>query len=292
MGFGVVSDSKRDKFTSFRNTNFVADVFVLVGGILVSDSRMEKLDIVVVNLTRSHERRTAMRALLDPLGLPYRFFDAIDGRAKPHPLFSRFDPLKSEMRHGYILTPGELGCYASHYLLWEQSVAEDKPLLIFEDDVTLNDNFLSAYEVACDKIEKYGVIRFSRHKRRRWVRIESLSKGLDIIRLKIGPHGTSCYAVSPGAAKQLIETAKVWFEPVDCHLDRFWSHGIYCYNIAPPPVIHAAQTVEKSEIWGGTARDEPSSRFRFRRRVYRMYDKTLRFMCNIRYFGRWRRMPK
>ncbi|WP_349042816.1 glycosyltransferase family 25 protein [Agrobacterium sp. SORGH_AS 787] len=253
---------------------------------------MEKLDIVVVNLARSYQRRAAMRALLDPLGLPYRFFDAVDGRAEPHPLFSRFDPVESEMRHGHILTPGELGCYASHYLLWEQCVSEDKSLLIFEDDVTLNENFLRAYDAASDRIGKYGVIRFSRHKRRRWVKVENLSSGLDIIRLKIGPHGTSCYAIAPIAAKKLIETAKVWFEPVDCHLDRFWRHGVYCYTIAPPPVIHAAETVEQSEIWAGTARDAPSKRFRYRREIYRVYDKILRFMCNIRYFGRWRRMPK
>lgn len=265
---------------------------MLVGAMFVPDAGMEKLDIVVVNLARSCERRAAMRALLEPLELPYRFFDAVDGRAGPHPLFSRFDPLKSEIRHGHVLTTGELGCYASHYLLWEQCVSQDKPLLIFEDDVVLNDNFLKAYHVAVDSVEKYGVIRFSRHKRRRWVKVESPFQGLDIIRLKSGPHGTSCYAVSPRAARKLIEAAEVWFEPVDCHLDRFWRHGVYCYNISPPPVTHAAEAVEQSEIWAGTARDKPSSRFRYRREFYRICDKALRFTCNIRYFGRWRRMPK
>ncbi|NTF08049.1 glycosyltransferase family 25 protein [Agrobacterium rubi] len=249
---------------------------------------MGKLDIVVVNLARSTERKSAMIALLAPLGLSYSFFEAVDGRSSPHPLFQRFDPRIAEIRRGFTLTPGELGCYASHYLLWERCVRENRPLLIFEDDVGINDNFLAAYHAAADKIEDYGLIRFSGHKIRPWTLVESVSIDLDIIRLKIGPHGTSCYAVSPKAAKKLIAKADVWFEPVDCHLDRFWTHGVGCYGLSPWPVTHLAETAAQSEIWQGAAREKKSRRFRKLRALYRAGDDVGRFFANLRYMGQWK----
>lgn len=228
-----------------------------------------------------------MTALLDPLGLPYSFIEAVDGRAGKHPLFDRFDARLAEIRRGFTLTPGELGCYASHYLLWERAVRENRSLLIFEDDVALNDNFLAAYQAAAENIRKYGLLRFSGHKIRPWAKVKRIDAGLDIVRLKIGPHGTSSYAVSPQAAKKLLETAKVWFEPVDCHLDRFWTHGVKCYGFSPWPVTHMAETAEQSEIWQGAQREKKSRRYRKLRALYRARDDVGRFFSNIGFLGRW-----
>lgn len=249
---------------------------------------MKQLDIVIVNLARSTERKAAMTALMDLLGLPYSFFEAIDGRAGRHALFDRFDSRLAEIRRGFTLTPGELGCYASHYLLWERAVREDRSLLIFEDDIALNDNFLAAYRAAAETIGKYGLLRFSGHKQRPWAKVATVDAGLNIVRLKIGPHGTSCYAVSPQAAKKLMETADVWFEPVDCHLDRFWTHGVNCYGFSPWPVTHMAETAAQSEIWQGAQREKKSRRFRKLRALYRARDDVSRFFSNMRFMGRWK----
>lgn len=249
---------------------------------------MGQLDIVVVNLARSTERKATMISLLDPLGLPYSFFEAVDGRAGSHPLFQRFDPRLAEVRRGFTLTPGELGCYASHYLLWEKCVRENRSLLIFEDDVGINDNFLAAYKAAAEHIDQRGLIRFSGHKERAWTKVDTIGPGLDLVRLKIGPHGTSCYAISPKGAARLIATAKVWFEPVDLHLDRFWTHGVECFGISPWPITHLAETAVQSEIWQGTQRAKKSRRFRKLRALYRAKDDIGRFIANLRYVGQWK----
>lgn len=33
------------------------------------------------------------------------------------------------------LSKTQLGCYASHYILWERCIKEDKPIKVLEDDV-------------------------------------------------------------------------------------------------------------------------------------------------------------
>lgn len=244
------------------------------------------LEIVVVNLERSLERRQQMTALLTPLGLPFSFFQAVDGRAVCHPLFDRADQKLAEIRRGFTLNAGELGCFASHYLLWQRCVQENRPLLIFEDDVAINDGFPEAYRLASERIDRCGLIRFSGHKERAYTRQETIDDRWSIVRFFKGPHGTSCYAVSPKAAARLIAAASVWFEPVDCHLDRFWTHGVHSQAIFPYPVRHAADTEEQSEIWQGTKRAPKSRRFRRWRALYRARDDVGRFFANLPYSWR------
>ncbi|MCK8780201.1 glycosyltransferase family 25 protein [Rhizobium sp. NTR19] len=249
-------------------------------------AEQRSLEIVVVNLARSTERRAKMIETLQPFSLPYTFFDAVEGR-DGHPLFDRFDPKLAEIRRGFILNAGELGCFASHYLLWERCVREKRPLLIFEDDVSVSDTFPQAYQLVAEKIERYGLLRLSGHKKRSFHVCETTQEGMDIIRFKIGPHGTSCYAVAPWAAAKLIAKADVWFEPVDVHLDRFWTHGVGSFGLRPMPVTHVAETEEQSEIWQGKKRDRKSRRFRKLRALYRASDDIGRFIFNLPYIGRW-----
>ncbi|WP_342370201.1 glycosyltransferase family 25 protein [Helicobacter pylori] len=57
--------------------------------------------------------------------------------------------LKSDWFHSYVgdgLTLPELGCYLSHYLLWKECVKTNQPVVILEDDVTLESNFMQALE--------------------------------------------------------------------------------------------------------------------------------------------------
>ena len=253
----------------------------------VTGEAVASIEIIVINLRRSTERRAQMAAVLNPLELPYSFFEAVDGREGEHPLFKCFSPRHAETRRGFALTPSELGCYASHYLLWERCVEKNRSLLIFEDDVRLNGNFREAYDAAAARIRAYGLLRFSGHKRRAAAIVERIDNHLDVIRFKIGPHGTSCYAVSPAAAAKLLAKAKVWFEPVDCHLDQFWTHGVGSYGLFPLPVTHLAETAEQSDIWQGTKRAHKSRRNRKLRALYRTRDDVARFLMNLRYIGRW-----
>ena len=242
-----------------------------------------QLKVVVVNLARSVHRREQVTAALAPLGLPYEFFEAIDGKNGIHPLFNRVDQRLAEVRRGFLLTGGEIGCFASHYLLWERCVRENKSFLIFEDDIAINENFLEAYSAAADRIDQLGLIRFSGHKEREFTNLEMLEGSMKIVRFQKGPNGTSCYAISPAAAERLRAKASVWFEPVDLHLDRFWTHGVNSLGILPYPVAHAAESPEQSEIWQGTKRAPKSRRYRRLRALYRAHDDVLRFLANLPY---------
>ncbi|WQY54570.1 glycosyltransferase family 25 protein [Helicobacter pylori] len=85
----------------------------------------------------------------------FQIFDAISPK---HQDFEKFvqelydaqSMLKSDWFHsdwcrGELL-PQEFGCYLSHYLLWKECVKLNQPVVILEDDVTLESNFMQALE--------------------------------------------------------------------------------------------------------------------------------------------------
>lgn len=246
------------------------------------------LEAIVINLRRSVDRRKAMQQSLDTLGLPYRFFEAIDGRGAPHPLFSRYDERMALVRRGIPLSVGELGCFASHYLVWEHCLTEGRPLLICEDDIAFGPRFKEAWIIAARKIDNYELLRFSAHKNRRYVVCETVAEGMDIVRFERPPLGASCYSITPDAARSLLNHSHHWFEPVDLHLDRFWQHGVPSRGFMPPPVIHAAEQDEQSDIRRDALPKAKDRRYRWRRFLHKMRDELLALRKNVWDIGRWK----
>ncbi|GLP21095.1 glycosyltransferase family 25 protein [Helicobacter pylori] len=85
----------------------------------------------------------------------FQIFDAISPK---HEDFEKFvqelydaqSMLKSDWFHsdwcrGELL-PQEFGCYLSHYFLWKECVKLNQPVVILEDDIALESNFMQALE--------------------------------------------------------------------------------------------------------------------------------------------------
>ncbi|GLP46784.1 glycosyltransferase family 25 protein [Helicobacter pylori] len=85
----------------------------------------------------------------------FQIFDAISPK---HEDFEKFvqelydvqSMLKSDWFHSDYcyqeLLPQEFGCYLSHYLLWKECVKTNQPVVILEDDIALESNFMQALE--------------------------------------------------------------------------------------------------------------------------------------------------
>ncbi|WRA07951.1 glycosyltransferase family 25 protein [Helicobacter pylori] len=85
----------------------------------------------------------------------FQIFDAISPK---HEDFEKFvqelydaqSMLKSDWFHSDYcyqeLLPQEFGCYLSHYLLWKECVKTNQPVVILEDDITLESHFMQALE--------------------------------------------------------------------------------------------------------------------------------------------------
>ncbi|GHR25254.1 glycosyltransferase family 25 protein [Helicobacter pylori] len=117
------------------------------------------ISVYIISLKESQRRLDTEKLVLESNEkfkghCVFQIFDAISPK---HQDFEKFvqelydvqNMLKSDWFHSYVgagLTLPELGCYLSHYFLWKECVKTNQPVVILEDDVVLESNFMQALE--------------------------------------------------------------------------------------------------------------------------------------------------
>ncbi len=118
------------------------------------------ISVYIISLKESQRRLDTEKLVLESNEkfkgrCVFQIFDAISPK---HEDFEKFvqelydaqSMLKSDWFHsdwcrGELL-PQEFGCYLSHYFLWKECVKTNQPVVILEDDVALESNFMQALE--------------------------------------------------------------------------------------------------------------------------------------------------
>ena len=91
--------------------------------------------VYVISLPDAEVRRRNMATRLSAAGIPFRFFDAVDGRTRQ--IGSQIDG--AELVRDAFDTEYALACTASHRLVHRTIANGDSDLaLVFEDDAALN----------------------------------------------------------------------------------------------------------------------------------------------------------
>jgi GR25 family glycosyltransferase involved in LPS biosynthesis len=91
----------------------------------------------VISLKSDRKRRDLMQRQLEDLNLPFRFFDAVDGRKMTRNALTELAP-SGGVDYCGILTPGEIGCALSHLaLIREIAEGEHEYGAVVEDDVLI-----------------------------------------------------------------------------------------------------------------------------------------------------------
>jgi glycosyl transferase, family 25 len=211
--------------------------------------------IYIINLNSSKERRINILHQINSMGLEAGIFGAVDGRKHDHELFSKYDPKLRWRKKSKSLTRGQLGCFVSHYLLWEKCVEMAEPIIILEDDaILLKENFKIFYDSLSLLSPDYECIRLTRNfaKHHKSIFIENLNN-LRIVKYTKGPMMSVGYYLTPTAAQKFLMHAKRWFLPVDIYMDRFWVNGVECYGVMPECVTYDSQaesTIDYSNMVG------------------------------------------
>lgn len=186
---------------------------------------------VVINLPRHSDRLERTRKELNDAGIPLNLIKAIDGNS-----MTSSDRAANVTTLGrWFLTPGMAGCFLSHRRCWEESASSGKPLLVFEDDVVLAEDFRRRAALALATLPpdgnwdalllgalgcvhprgRYGVnilpaLVGGRWRRPRRVAAMDLPKtdGCDGIApglfVPLCPYGMHAYCISPRGARKLL----------------------------------------------------------------------------------------
>lgn len=193
--------------------------------------------IFVINLESSIERREHISQQLNALSLSFELFAAVDGRISPtHSLLKHYNDELSQTYRAKTLSAGQLGCYASHYLLWEKCVELNQPIIIIEDDALLFKvpfiNFINDIPELPRYIECVRLFENKRRKFSSYTVFECSSTSIQ--KFTKGHMSTTGYFLTPSGAKKLLQHSNEWYMAVDIFMDRFWVNGVECYGTKKP----------------------------------------------------------
>jgi len=226
------------------------------------------VQVYVISLERSTERRMRVEEQLSKTAIPWSFLNAVDGYALPR-MPDSYKSSKVKRLQGYELTPGEIGCYLSHIQAWKCCLANQKLTLVFEDDFVLSSRFELVLRDLLEISQEWDLVRLSGiydtedqllTNRGSYSLVQNLGE----------PCGTAAYLLNPHAARILLENAADIYEPVDHYLEHFKKHGLRCLAAKPYPV-ELAHT--KSTITDRPGRQPVQGVRKLLRSIYRFLDR-------------------
>ncbi len=192
--------------------------------------------IFVVSLTSATARRAAFTTRAEGCGLDWQFFNAYE-TLLPSLDYSERDAI---IHTGRPLHRRELGCYSSHFALWEKIANSDMPqAIILEDDVVIDWNFarvLLSRDMAAENVH-YLKLYYMRGVPFRMLRDPFL--GRNLIRFSGFAYGMQAYLLTREGAQRLIEKLRHVSRPIDDELDRDWNHGLPNLAVFPFPAFES-----------------------------------------------------
>jgi len=192
------------------------------------------LQILVISLERSIDRRKKVSQEMTKISIPWKFLDAIDGSSLSGPP-REYKASKVKLLQGYALTPNEIGCYLSHKNAWKRCVKEGIPTLVMEDDFVLLPDFERIMKTLLTEMSSWSFVRLQGLYEVPF-QILRTEAGVSLVKNRGDAVGATAYLLKPEVAQQLIESSEDIYEPVDHFLEHYQKHGLEFLAVRPYPV--------------------------------------------------------
>lgn len=224
--------------------------------------------VLVVSLPAALDRRERFVARASENILPFEFFDACNGLIPT----LNYEPSVALKEHGRALQAGELGCYSSHYAIWQQLLSDKEydQYIVLEDDIIADWRRLkqiAEFPFAADGLH---YVRLYQKSPARFIVLKKqfITRDLKLIRLLDSAYGTQGYVITREGARAFLKSCREVRRPIDDEMDRWWAHGVPNMALFPSPLIEEAGSsgIGAARFDACGARTTPASHQAFRRR--------------------------
>lgn len=223
------------------------------------------LPIYIISLKTSQSRRHLCAGMMDAAGLPFAFFDAVNGTDVTEPVIKRHYDEAANLEHfKRPLSASEIGCYLSHLKLWER-ITEDGvgAALVLEDDAQLDEGL----KTFLTQISKYDLEDV-------YLKLDGVAETLDpgdtsTTKMTLGPRKvihaaqiaprTTGYVIGAHAARKLAAARQRFFRPVDIDIKHYWEHDVPVWTVAPQLICEARSKGDESTIEASRKRAKGSN---------------------------------
>jgi glycosyl transferase family 25 len=224
----------------------------------------------VISLPGETKRREQVAAHLNERGIPFTFFDAVDGRNFDIHTMPVYNGARRRAYFGRDLRGGEVGCLLSHKGIAQKMIDDNIPhALVLEDDVVLSPDFahvltgVMALSYPWELVRFLGSAKVAASRQRTVAHIDDRYR---LTRLSTAPGGAHAYLLSLSGARKLWQAFERIYLPVDMIMSRPWMTGIDLLTVQPG-LAHQDLDLESSI---GTVRDikTPDDLRGWQRRIY------------------------
>lgn len=117
------------------------------------------MEVQLINLDRRPDRWNYVQSKIAPHLNGINRFPACDGQKvdlteEITRIFSNRGYPQKNPYPGHNWRRGVIGCALSHYYLWKKAATLKHPLVVFEDDITLSDNFSTRFDMVMQYLTK------------------------------------------------------------------------------------------------------------------------------------------
>jgi len=169
-------------------------------------------EIYLVNLKRRPDRLKRMQACFEELGIAYKLIEAVDGKMLTKSYLEALDIKQCanylDPYSGRDMTYGEIGCFMSHYKIWEDVVQNNhQKVIVFEDDIRFETYFKISLsnlviELRNSEINNWDLVYLGRKRLRK--DLEPEVKGTENLVWPSYSYWTLSYILSNAGAQKLL----------------------------------------------------------------------------------------
>ncbi len=201
--------------------------------------RASGLPIVFINLDEHTQRRDAMQAEFDRLGVEAVRLSAVRWAKLPAPAQARLysDTLNARQYHAPLVA-GEKGCYASHLLACRALLASPYPaLVVLEDDVVLEARWPTTLRAIARKLDDVDIVKLigrqDEQPRQRDTMLVNEGVTTQWIHFERVPSLTAAQVITRRGAEKLLKTRLPFGRPIDIDQRHWWENGLRIRGVVP-----------------------------------------------------------
>ena len=180
----------------------------------------QNLKIFVISLQECGDRRAFMIQQLNKLEIEFEFFDAITPTTIPERIANKINDKFRKIFRSRPLSPGQKGCYVSHYCLWEKCIEIDRPIIILEDDCFVLNSFKDFVARYQESTKELNYLSLEKHQE-----INGIINSEKFVYADVAS-GTRGYYLTPFAAQAFLKKS----HRIDRAVDNFIADG-YLHQI-------------------------------------------------------------
>lgn len=214
------------------------------------------IDYYVINLERRKDRRHVIQQRLDKFNIHRaKFVKAIDGHIQDlKPIFD--NKLILNKYHNYIrreFRKGEVGCYISHYNVWEMFKNSNADYgIVFEDDIVILDDFNTKLPQILEQSLKidWDILYIGRncikHYQEKCAGEVAITDDIGIPK-ELG-YGAFAYVINKKGVKKIMKHAFPAKDPTDDYFVRLNKEGLIKAYVSKKDIV-TYNTIGISDTW-------------------------------------------